>query len=89
MHQLSKRILVTDTTDKQTNNRLREMDDDEHEEQTMIDYDESLTIVELVNQGWDWFWGQNELTYDKHLNIVRSETPRVRPKVWFNHINEK
>lgn len=74
---------------KQTNNRLREMDDDEHEEQTMIDYDESLTIVELVNQGWDWFWGQNELTYDKHLNIVRSETPRVRPKVWFNHINEK
>jgi len=55
----------------------------------MIDYDESLTIVELVNQGWDWFWGQNELTYDKHLNIVRSETPRVRPKVWFNHINEK
>jgi len=55
------------------------MDDDEHEEQTMIDYDESLTIVELVNQGWDWFWGQNELTYDKHLNIVRSETPRVRP----------
>ncbi len=89
MHQLSKKILVTDTTDKQTNNRLREMDDDEHEEQTMIDYDESLTIVELVNQGWDWFWGQNELTYDKHLNIVRSETPRVRPKVWFNHINEK
>ena len=89
MHQLSKRILVTDTTDKQTNNRLREMDDDEHEEQTMIDYDESLTIVELVNQGWDWFWGQNELTYDKHLNVVRSETPRVRPKVWFNHINEK
>lgn len=74
---------------KQTNNRLREMDDDEHEEQTMIDYDESLTIVELVNQGWDWFWGQNELTYDKHLNVVRSETPRVRPKVWFNHINEK
>ena len=64
-------------------------EDDEHEEQTMIDYDESLTIVELVNQGWDWFWGQNELTYDKHLNIVRSETPRVRPKVWFNHINEK
>ena len=65
------------------------MDDDEHEEQTMIDYDESLTIVELVNQGWDWFWQQNELTYDKHLNIVRSKTPRVRPKVWFNHINEK
>ena len=62
--------------------------DDEHEE-IMIDYDESLTIVELVNQGWEWFWAQNELTYDKYLNVVRSDRPRVRPKVWFNHINEK
>lgn len=52
----------------------------------MIDYDESLTIVELVNQGWEWFWGQNELTYDKHLNIVRSDRPRVRPTTWFGFI---
>ena len=63
------------------------MDEDEHE--VLIDYDESLTIVELVNQGWEWFWAQNELTYDKYLNVVRSDRPRVRPKVWFNHINEK
>ena len=65
------------------------MDETDEHEEIMIDYDESLTIVDLVNQGWERFWGQNELTYDKHLNVVRSDRPRVRPKVWFNHINEK
>ena len=87
MHQHSKRTLVTDTTDK-TDKQTRLMDEEDEHEEMMIDYDESLTIVDLVNQGWDWFWGQNELTYDKHLNVVRSDRPRVRPKVWFNHIND-
>lgn len=64
-------------------------EDDEHEGLMDCDYLEALSLTDMVNKGWDWFWGQNELTYDKHLNIVRSETPRVRPRVWFNHINEK
>ena len=59
------------------------------EEIKKVEYDDNTTLIELFNKGWDFFWSQNELKYDKNLNIVRSDTPRVLPRVWFQHINNK
>jgi hypothetical protein len=48
--------------------------------------DESISA--LVTKGYDFFWSQNELCYDKELKVVRSDRPRVRPPTWFCYMNE-
>lgn len=55
---------------------------------TEISEDEAYSLHELVNLGYDWFWNQNELTVNRKGEVVRSDTPRVRPKTWFNYMNE-
>ena len=57
-------------------------DTDEHEEVL----DESISA--LVTKGYDFFWSNNELCYDKELKVVRSDRPRVRPPTWFCYMNE-
>jgi len=60
-------------------------DTDEHEE-VMEHLDESISA--LVTKGYDFFWSNNELCYDKELKVVRSDRPRVRPPTWFCFMNE-
>ncbi len=49
---------------------------------------EYLTLNQLVGRAYDHFWSQNELTVNKVGKVVRSDTPRRRPKTWFHYFNE-
>ena len=71
----------TNETNKQT---TEEMDEDEDGRE--LTQREAETIMQMVTDGCELFWANTELKYDKHLNIVRSDIPRVRPRVWFNHM---
>jgi len=62
------------------------MDEDEDEDGRELTQREAETIMQMVTDGCELFWANTELKYDKHLNIVRSDIPRVRPRVWFNHM---
>ena len=62
------------------------MDNDTDDSLAYLTDQEYLTLNQLVGRAYDQFWSQNELTYDKHLNVVRSDRPRVRPTTWFGFI---
>lgn len=62
------------------------MDDTDEHEEVIEHLDESIS--KLVTKGYDYFWSNTELKYDKDLNVVRSDRPRVRPPTWFCYMNE-
>ena len=50
---------------------------------------EYLSLNQLVGRAYDYFWNQNELTIDYKGDVVRSDTPRRKPKTWFNDLDQQ
>ena len=64
------------------------MSEEEDDPLALLTDKEYLSLNQLVGRAYDHFWSQNELTVNKVGKVVRSDTPRRRPKTWFHYFNE-